>query len=99
MEDAPVQLDVVVRSRDEVLIEEREGDLVARAVDDQVGLDDGPVDEAHLPAFQRLDIRLRRDRAVLDAIEDPPRDRRVRLAEAVGRAWAARSARAARHSS
>ena len=83
MEDAPEQLDVVVGRRDEVLVEERERDLVARAVDDEVGLDARAVGELDLVLVQAGDVRLGRDRAVGQPVEDPARDRRVRLAELV----------------
>jgi hypothetical protein len=42
-----------------------------------------PVGELDLVGVQARDVRARRDRAVRDAIEDAPRDRRVRLAELV----------------
>ena len=83
MEDAPEQLDVVVGRGDEVLVEERERDLVARAVDDDVGLDAAAVGELDLVAVEARDVRLGRDRAVREAVEDAPGDGRVRLAEAV----------------
>ena len=70
-------------ARDEILVEERERDLVARAVDDDVGVDALPSTNRTCAPVERLDVRLRRDRAVLDAVEDPAGDRRVGLAEPV----------------
>ena len=72
VEDAPEQLDVVVGRGEQVVVEEGEGDLVAGAVDDDVGVRLAAVGEAHAIALERGDVRLRRDRAVRDAVEDAP---------------------------
>ena len=83
MEDAAVELDPVVLRRDEVLVEERERDLVARAVDDDVGVDARAVLELDRVPVETADVRLDLDRPVGDAVEDAAGDRRVRLAEGV----------------
>ena len=83
MEHAAEERQVVLLCGEEVLVEERERDLVAGAVDDDVGLLRGPVGEADAVAFEALDVRLRRDLAVVQAAEDLARDGRVRLADAV----------------
>ena len=82
-EDAAVEVDPVVRRGEQALVEEREADLVARAVDDDVGVHPLAVGELHPVRAELRDVRPRRDRAVDDAVEDPARHRRVRLPEAV----------------
>ena len=52
----------VVGRGDEVLVEERERDLVARAVDDDVGVTRRAVGEHDAVAVEARDVRLRRDR-------------------------------------
>ena len=66
-----------------LLVEEREADPVARAVHDQVGLLLAAVGVAHTVARELGDLRLDRDRAVGEPVEDPRGDRRVGLPEAV----------------
>ena len=83
MKDAPEQLDVVVGRGQEVLVEEREGDLVAGAVHDHIGVHLAAVREPDPVALQRGDVRLGRDRAVSDPVEDAPGDRGMGLAELV----------------
>ena len=79
------------RARRSGRVEERERDLVARAVDDDVGLLLGAVGEAHACARQLRDVRLRRDLAVREAREASSR-RSGAPRRSGGRAWAARSA-------
>ena len=83
MKDAAKKLDVVVRRRQEIRVEERKADLVAGAIDDHVGMDLAAVGETHPLILKRCDVRLRRDRAMGDAIEYPSRDGGMRLAELV----------------
>ena len=84
MEHPAVQRQVVVGGRDQVLVEEREGDLVAGAVDDEVDvLLDRAIGEAHRRALERRDVRLGHDLAVGHAREDVVGDRRVGLADEV----------------
>ncbi len=85
VDDPAEKLDAVLGGRDEVLLEEREGDLVARAVHHHVGLHRAAVREPDPSRGERLDVRLRGDGAVLDAVEDAPGDGRVGLAEAMVR--------------
>ena len=92
VEDAPEQRQVVVGRGDQALVEERERDLVAGAVDDDVGLDLAAVGEHDRALGQPRDVRLGRDLAVRDAGEDVVGDRRVRLQHAVLGLRAARSA-------
>ena len=55
MEDAPEQLDVVVGRGEEVVVEEREADLVARAVHHDVGVHLAAVGEADgLPSSEAM---------------------------------------------
>ena len=82
-EDTAKQLDAIVRRREEALVEERERDAVARAVDHHVGVHARPVGELHPVGAELRDVRPRRDRAVADAVEDPPGHGRVRSAEPV----------------
>ena len=83
MEDAPEQRQVVVGRRDQVGVEERERDLVAGAVDDDVGVLLAAVGEPHRALGQLGDVRLRRDLAVRDPREDVVGHRRVGAAERV----------------
>jgi hypothetical protein len=83
MEDVLVQRDLVVGRRQELGVEEREAQLVARAVDDEVGVDARAVGEVDPVALEAVDVRLRRDRPVREAVEDPAGDRGMRLAELV----------------
>ena len=83
-DDAPVERDPVVGSRDQRRVEEREADLVAGAVDRQVDLLLAAVDEADRPAArERVDVRLHGDVAVADPRQQVGGDRRVRLDELV----------------
>jgi hypothetical protein len=72
VEDVLVQEDLVVRRRQEVGVEEREGQLVARAVHDEVGVDARAVGEVDPVALEAVDVRLGHDRAVGQAVQDPP---------------------------
>ena len=84
MEDAAEELDVVVGCGDEVGVEEGEGDAVAGAVDDDVGVDKRrPSVKRTLPALHGGDVGHGRDGAVGDAVEDAPGDGGMGLAELV----------------
>jgi len=83
MKHAPEQRQVVSRRRDQIRIEEREADLVARAVHDDVGVDLASVGEPHGALGQLRDVRLGRDLAVGDAREHVVGHRGMGLAEAM----------------
>ena len=83
MKDAPVEREVVVGRGDQIRGEEREADLVAGAVDDDVRRLFAPVGEDHGLRGQPCDVRLGRDVAVREPRQDRVADRRVRLERAV----------------
>ena len=83
VEDALEQRKLVVFCLDELRFEERKRHLVTGAINDDVRLLDRAVDEAHRVVFERLDIRLRRNRAVREAVENATRNRGMRVEEAV----------------
>ena len=95
MEDAAEELDVVVGRRDEVRVEEREGDLVAGAVDDHVDVARVPSLNSTVSPSRRRDFGL--GAMVPWAMRSRMRPETVGWASPnCGRAWAARSARGRR---
>ena len=83
MEDAPVEREVVAGRGDQRGVEEREADLVAGAVDDDVRALLAAVLEDHGARRQPREVRLGRDVAVREPREDRVADRGVRLERAV----------------
>ena len=73
----------VVGRREQLGVEEREGDLVARRVDDRVDLLDAPVLEGDAVAPQLGDVGLRRRVAGAETQQQLARDGRVGLQEVV----------------
>ncbi|HEX4687006.1 MAG TPA: hypothetical protein VH228_09490 [Nocardioides sp.] len=82
-DDPAVEVDVVVLGADHGVVEEREGDLVAGAVDDDVGLDARAVGEVHARPVEPGDRGLDRDVAVAEPAEQVVADRRVGLEDVV----------------
>ena len=100
VDDAAVERDAVVGRVQELVVEEREGDLVARAVDDQVELLGGAVHELDgAPAGKARDVRLDLDVAVAQPGKEVGRDGGVGLRELVVGLRAGRSPSARRRPS
>ncbi len=83
VDDPSVEVDVVLARGHHPLVEEREGHLVAGAVDDRVELGRPPVGEEHLRALEPVDVRHHGDVAVPEPGQQVVADRGVRVQHGV----------------